>query len=243
MNLSPLVKLTLLAVAGVTMLIGLGTWQLQRLAWKQGLIERIEARAQGDPVPLAAALRRWSRTGDIEYLRVRMSGTFDHGSERHLYTVVEGKPGWRIITPLTTTENAIVMIDRGYVPPSLKESESRAAGQIRGVVTITGLARAPGRQNAFTPASDPADNIWYWRDLAGMAASILDTAGRDKLAPFFVEADAIPVPGGWPKGGVTRVKFANRHLEYAVTWYGLAVALLAVYGAIIWRWRKYGEFT
>lgn len=243
MNSTSLIKLTLLAVAGVAMLIGLGTWQLQRLAFKQELVERIEARAQGDPVPLTAALRSWSRTGDIEYLRVGLSGTFSHDSERHLYTVVKGRPGWRIITPLATTENAIVMIDRGYVPPSLKKPESRAAGQVRGIVTITGLARAPGRKNAFTPASDPSRNIWYWRDLEGMAASVLDAAGRDRLAPFFVEADAVPVPGGWPKGGVTRVKFSNRHLEYAVTWYGLAAALLVIYGAIIWRWRKYGEFT
>ncbi|MGI9388274.1 MAG: SURF1 family protein [Methyloligellaceae bacterium] len=238
-----LVKLTLFAAAGVAMLIGLGTWQLQRLAWKQGLVERIEARARGGPVPLAAALRNWSQTGDIEYQRVRLSGVFDHDSERHLYTVVAGKPGWRIITPLKAGENAIVMVDRGYVPPSLKNPQDRAAGQVGGTVTVTGLARAPGRKNAFTPASDLARNIWYWRNLEGMAASVLDAGSRERLAPFFVEADAAATPGGWPKGGVTRVKFANRHLEYAVTWYGLAVALLIVYGAIVWRWRKYGEFT
>ena len=238
-----LLKLTLLAVAGVAMLIGLGTWQLQRLFWKQGLTRQIEMRARADSVPLPVALGNWSQTSDIEYLRVRLSGTFDHDSERHLYTVVKGRPGWRIITPLKTIENTIVMVDRGYVSPSLKNPETRAAGQLRGAVTVTGLARAPGGKNAFTPASDLERNIWYWRDLEGMTASVLDTAERGRLAPFFIEADASPVPGNWPKGGATRVKLSNRHLEYVVTWYGLAVALLVVYGAIVWRWRKYGEFT
>lgn len=240
---SSLVKLTLFAAASMALLIGFGTWQLQRLAWKEGLIERIEARAHGDPVSLAAVLRNWSQSGDIEYQRVRLSGVFDHSGERHLYTVVEGKPGWRIITPLKTGENEIVLVDRGYVPPSLKNPENRTAGQVRGTVTVTGFARAPGGKNAFTPENDPARNIWYWRNHEGMAASILDAGSRERLVPFFVEADAAAVPGAWPKGGVTRVKFVNRHLEYAITWYGLAVALLGVYGAIIWRWRKYGEFT
>lgn len=238
-----LVKLTLLALAGVAMLIGLGTWQLQRLAWKQALMEKAQERATADPVRLRDAVRLVSEKKDIEYLRVRLAGRFEHALERHLYTIVEGKPGWRIVTPVRTTDGAIVMVDSGFVPNKLKDAAKRVAGQVGGDVSITGLARAPGRPNQFTPKADPDRNIWYWRDLEGMAATVLTPSEVERVVPFFVEADKLPVPGGWPRGGVTRVKFTNRHLEYAVTWYGLALALLLVYGAIIRRWRIHGEFT
>jgi surfeit locus 1 family protein len=238
-----LLKLTLLTAAGVAMLIGLGTWQMQRLAWKRGLIARVEQRVHGDPVPLSKAWRRWSQDGDVEYLRVRAEGSFDHDRERHLYTVVKGQPGWRVITPLRTVDGYILMVDRGFVPDKFKDAATRPAGQIGGDVTLTGLARAPGRPNAFTPESDPARNRWYWRDLDGMAASVLTAPERERLVPFFVEADDTPNTGGWPKGGVTRISFPNRHLEYALTWYGLAVALVAVYAVIVMRWRRQGGFT
>ena len=236
-------KLTLLAAAGVAMLIGLGTWQLKRHYWKQALMQRIDDRIHAEPVTLAQAWKRQSGDDDIEYLRVRVSGEFDHARERHLYTVVEGKPGWKVITPLTTAERSVVFVDRGYVPVKLKSAEERKVGQIEGKATVTGLVRTAGRPNAFSPGSDAAQNIWYWRDLEGMAASVLSGAERERLAPFFVEVDSAPAAGGWPKGGVTRIKFANRHMEYVVTWYGLAVALVIIYLAILRRWRRHGEFT
>lgn len=238
-----LVKLTLLALAGVAMLIGLGTWQLKRLAWKEALMAQAEERSKAEPLRLRDAVAWVSQKKDIEYLRVQLAGRFEHGSERHLYTVFRGKPGWRVITPVKTADGAIVMVDRGFVPNKLKDAAKRAAGQISGDVPITGLARAPGRPNQFTPTADPDRNIWHWRDLQGMAATVLAPSEIERLVPFFIEADKLPVPGGWPRGGVTRVIFSNRHLEYAVTWYGLALALLLVYGAIIRRWRMHGEFT
>lgn len=238
-----ILKLTLFAAAGFAMLAALGTWQLQRLAWKEGLIARVEARAHADPVRLEEALRRAEDTGDIEYLRVRATGRFLNGKERHLYTVVEGRPGWRIVTPLTTAKGVIVMVDRGFVPDGLKEPSKRSEGLIEGETTVTGLARASGKANAFTPESDLTRNRWFWRDLDGMAASVLNSDQRARLAPFFIEAEASDVAGGWPRGGVTRVSFPNRHLEYAVTWFGLALALVVVYAAILRRWWRQGEFT
>jgi surfeit locus 1 family protein len=238
-----ILKLTLFAIAGLAMLVALGSWQLQRLAWKEGLIARVEARAHSDPVGLAEALRREKTDGDIEYLRVRMQGHFLNDKERHLYTVLEGRPGWRVITPLETGEGAIVMVDRGFVPEGLKDASKRSQGLIEGETTVTGLARAPGEANPFTPESDWDRNRWFWRDLHGMADSILVGDRRERLVPFFVEAEASPVPGGWPRGGVTRIDFPNRHLEYAVTWFGLALALFVVYAAILRRWWRQGEFT
>jgi surfeit locus 1 family protein len=238
-----LLKLTLMAAAGVAMLIALGVWQLQRLEWKQGLIERVETRVDAEPVPLSEVMRRWSQDGDIEYMHVRLSGEFLHGKERHLYTMHEGQPGWRVITTLETPAGAVVMVDRGFVPDDLKAPEERAEGQVEGEVTLTGLARAPGEKGGFTPETDMERNMWYWRDLDGMAASVLSESQRERLVPFFVEAGAGAIPGGWPKGGVTRISFHNRHLEYALTWFGLAAALIGVYVVILWRWRREGEFT
>jgi surfeit locus 1 family protein len=238
-----ILKLTLFAVSGFAMLVALGSWQLHRLAWKESLIARVEVRAHAEPVTLEHAENRARDDGDIEYMRVRAAGRFLNDKERHLYTVLEGRPGWRVVTPLETSGGGIVMVDRGFVPDGLKDASKRREGLIDSETTVVGLARAAGEANPFTPDSDLDRNRWFWRDLDGMAASVLGVDQQERLVPFFIEAEASAVPGGWPKGGVTRVAFPNRHLEYAVTWFGLALALLVVYAAILRRWWRQGEFT
>jgi len=210
------------------MLVALGFWQLQRLAWKQGLIERIETRVESEPISLSKAIAQWKRSGDVDYLRVRLDGTFDHDKERHYYTIVDGKAGWRVITPLVTTGKQVVMADRGFVLNELKDAKSRAAGQIAGLASVVGLARKGATQDPFAPDNSPEKNSWFWRDLEGMARSVLSPQEQKWLVPFFVELEAGPVPGGWPKGGVTRLELPNSHLQYALTWFGLAGGLLVV---------------
>lgn len=228
-----LMWLSALAAAAFGVLVALRFWQLQRLALKQGLIERIEARVRAAPLSLAQAIARWEDTKDVEYLRVRLEGRFQHARERHYYTVIKGTPGWRVITPLATPSGRIVMTDRGFVPERLKQPGARAAGQSEGPQNVTGLARAPGTQAPFVPDNSVAKNTWFWRDLEGMASSALSAAEIERLAPFFVELEATPVPGGWPKSGVTRLELSNKHLQYAVTWFGLAGALLAVFAVYL----------
>lgn len=214
-------------ILALAVLIGLGTWQMQRRAWKLGLIDRIEQRAHGEAISLTLAKNFWQRGGDVEYYRVVLVGRFLHEEERHLYTIEGGKAAWRIVTPLVTSGDDIVLVDRGYVPEELKDPATRAQGQIAGPVEIVGLARAAVPPNWFTPAVDLKRNQWFTRDIASMATSLpADQAAR--VLPFMVEAEAEPVPGGWPRGGVTRLALQNRHLEYALTWYGLAVTLLVV---------------
>jgi surfeit locus 1 family protein len=229
MKISDLVLPTALTLLGVVLLAGLGTWQLQRLSWKQGLIQRVEARAEATPVSLSQALGLWRETGDVEYLRVGLQGRFRHGGEQHLYAIVRGKPGWRVVTPFETVSGMWVMVDRGFVPPDFKAAETRPGGQIEGVAKLTGLARAPGIAGQFTPANQPDQNKWYGRDLDAMAAVALGPEERGRLAPFFVEAEEMALPGGWPKGSTTRLTFSNRHLEYAFTWFALAAVLLVIY--------------
>jgi surfeit locus 1 family protein len=223
-----------LAVAGLAVLIGLGNWQMSRKAWKEGLLAQIETRVHAPPISLSEALRRWRDSGDVEYLHVRVTGRFLHARERHVFALDERLgPGFHIYTPLQTPEGQLILVNRGFVPTALKDPSARAAGEVDGPVTLTGLARRPSPRGAFTPASEPARNLFYWPDYQGMLASVPE-AGREDLSalPFFLDADAEPAnTGGFPRGGVTRLTLPNRHLEYALTWYGLALTLIGVFAA------------
>jgi surfeit locus 1 family protein len=224
----PLIVPAILTLAALGVLIGLGNWQLERLAWKEALIERIEARANGEAVSLTLAKEAWEADGDVEYYRVLLIGRFLHAHERHIYGIVDGSAGWRIITPLETVRGDIVLVDRGIVPEPLKEPAQRPEGQIAGTVELVGIARAPGAPSAFTPDNQPAANRWFWRDVDGMIASLPEEL-RPRVLPFMAEAEMMDVPGGWPRGGATFLDLPNRHLEYALTWFGLALALLGVF--------------
>ena len=235
--------LTVFVAAAFAVLVSLGVWQLERLAWKEGLIAKIEARTQAEPVSLDAALKQWKNTGEVEYLRVRLSGSFLHQYERHLFSVLKGKSGWHVVTPLETPKDRIVMVDRGFVPMDLKFAEARISGNVDGERAYTGLARAPGTKDYFTPDNDVKANAWYWRDLESMAAFESDRDDGKTLTPFFIELEESEVPGGWPKGGVTRVELPNKHLQYAGTWFGLAGGLLAVFGVFVFGRIRRRAFT
>ncbi len=238
-------SLVVLAVAFAA-LVGLGSWQLERRAWKLDLIQQVEARADAPPRPLPPA-RQWdtlSRAGD-EYAHVRVTGTYDHAKEALVYTVLSEPngplrgPGFTVITPLMLPDGSAVLINRGFVPTDRRDPASRAAGQVAGPVTVTGLLRFAEEASSFVPANDPARNAWYRRDPSEIAAA----RGLPKAAPFLIDADASPNPGGLPQGGETRLVFPNRHLEYALTWYGLAATMLAVIAAVVISRRRQGRRT
>jgi surfeit locus 1 family protein len=223
---------TLATLAGVALLLSLGSWQWQRKAWKEGLIAERAERAKAAPVPLWDVLSAGKPVS--EFQRVTISGTFDHNEERHLYAPLNSGPGWQVMTPLhiaagSTSGAVFLMVDRGFVPDKLKAVETRSDGLPTGTVTVSGRIRLGGTKATFTPDNDPSRNQWFWRDLPAMMRGF-DLA---KL-PFYVEADSTATnPGGWPKPGAGDAIFnnlSNRHLEYALTWWALAVTLLGVYG-------------
>jgi surfeit locus 1 family protein len=227
---------TAFAAVGLAVLIGLGTWQLERRAWKLDLIAKIEARARAEPVPLAAAIAAWRRTGDIEYTRVRAKGRFRHDRESYVYMPGKEGPGYHVYTPLETADRQLLLVNRGFVPEALKSPDRRSPGQVAGEVEVVGLARGPGEKGWFTPESDVAHNLYFWPDHAGMLAAVLAGAKeRPGLVPFLVDAAAEPGnPGGWPRGGTTRLELPNRHFEYALTWFGLAATLCGVFLVFAW---------
>lgn len=210
------------------LLAGLGFWQLNRLAWKEGLIAQIEARAHAAPVALPPETA-WAGLdpADYEYRHVTLSGVFEHDKEAYSYRPGGSppQPGYLVMTPLRLAGGSHVIVNRGFVPVALKEPASRPSGQVSGAVTITGLMRGPEERNAFTPADQPDKRLWYTRDPAGMAAGL----GLTRAAPFTVDADGAPNPGGWPQGGATIVSFPNNHLSYAWTWFGLSATLIVVF--------------
>jgi len=222
----------------LAILISLGTWQVERLHWKEGLLADIAERRAAAPVPLADIEAMAAQGGDIEYRTVTATGRYINNKERHFFATWRGQTGYYIYTPLQLADGRYLFVNRGFVPYENKEPEMRMQGQLTDQQTVTGLARAklPGKPSSLVPDNDVAKNIFYWKDLDVMASSVdLDKAS---VIPFFVDADSTPNPAGFPIGGVTQVDLPNDHLQYAFTWYGLAV-VLAVVVAISWfRPRK-----
>nr|WP_210282936.1 SURF1 family protein [Rhizobium sp. BK049] len=229
----------ILVLIALAILLSLGTWQLQRLHWKQGLLADIAARQAAAPVPLADIEALAASGGDIEYRKVTATGRYINNKERHFFATWRGQTGFYVYTPLELADGRILFVNRGFVPYENKEPEMRMQGQLTDQQTVTGLARAKlaGKPSWLVPDNDVRKNIFYWKDLDVMA----DSVGLEKarVIPFFVDADSTPNPAGLPIGGVTQVDLPNDHLQYALTWYGLAAVLVAVV-AISW-FRKPGK--
>jgi surfeit locus 1 family protein len=211
-------------LAGFAILIALGTWQVERLAWKRDLIATMESRLAMAPLPLGDLLKHQP----IEDFRpVRATGTFLHDREMYLAArSYQGRLGYHVVTPLAPEGGGTaVLVDRGWVPVDRQAPDSRAAGQVPGTITVEGIARRPPKPGLFTPDNRPDQNLWYWVDLPAMAAH----AGLTTVAPLLIEAGPAANPGGLPIGGQTHINLPNNHLQYAITWYALALALAVFY--------------
>lgn len=234
---APRSRLGLAAAAVATLvslaiLIALGTWQVQRMEWKQGLIQQIETRAYGEPGDILpeAQWESFSKA-EQEYRRVRVSGTFDHAREVQvnglLSTQTRGHPlqGFYVMTPLVLDSGAQVLVNRGFVPTPYRDPQTRADALPQGEVEIVGLVRASQEQASFVPDNIPEREQWLTRDVGGIAAA----RGLDRAAPFYIDAEFDAQAPEWPRGGGTILDLPNNHMQYAVTWYGLALVLVAVF--------------
>ncbi|RMF11726.1 MAG: SURF1 family protein [Alphaproteobacteria bacterium] len=221
---------TVMTVPAVVILVSLGLWQLERKVEKEVLLATIEQGLAAPPVALPERIRN---PGAWAYRPVTVSGEFDHSRELYLYAPNrEGAAGYHVITPLARAGAGTVLVNRGWVPPEYKDPATRPEGQIRGPVVISGVARPSRAAGLFTPAPEPENRLWFSADLESMA----EVVGGDVL-PVLVDADATPNPGGFPVGGQTRIDIPNNHLDYALTWFGLAVALLVIYVVYLRRRR------
>jgi surfeit locus 1 family protein len=213
-----------MALPMLAVLIALGSWQLERRAWKLALIAEMQARLTAPEIALDALPDGPAR----DYRRVVVSGRFDHAKEVYWLTTgpePEGEPGYHVITPLLREDGPAILIDRGFVPVALRDALNRPQGQAEGPVTIKGILRESQPAGLFTPPDDPGRRLIYARNIPRIAAEI----GLAPVMPVFIEADAAANPGGYPLGGQTVLALRNEHLQYALTWFGLAAALVIVY--------------
>lgn len=225
-----LALLGLLAVATFAGLVALGVWQVYRLHWKLELIARVQRQLAAAPVA-APAPAEWRALGkDDAYRRVRVQGEYQHALETCTQAVTDLGPGCWVMTPLHTADGSWVLVNRGFVAAAQRDPASRIKGQITGRVAVDGLLRMSEPGGGFLRRNVPGEGRWYSRDVAAIAAA--RGLPPDQMAPYFIDASQ-SVEGG-PVGGLTVVRFHNSHLVYAITWFGLALLVLAG-SALVWR--------
>lgn len=230
-------------------LLGLGTWQLYRLQWKQALIDRVEQRAHASPVE-APGPERWPQitAESDEYRHVRVSGTFLHQFTTKVQALTELGSGYWLLTPLRDTNGNIVFVNRGFATGELADKiiqhdasdnndcRNRASGSCA-QVTVTGLLRITEPAGGFLRKNSPSTGKWYSRDIQAIAAA----HGLPGAAPYFIDAgkdsSSPPATGSAPRpvSGLTVISFHNNHLVYALTWYALA---LMIAGGFVWAVRE-----
>ncbi len=193
------VGLLIPALIAFIVLIGLGTWQIQRKAWKEGLIAELNTQLAAPPIALPAPAT-WAgldRAKD-EYRRVTFGATFDNSKEALLFAAPStfrpdaDYPGYWVLTPARLADGKIVIVNRGFVPDGRQDPKTRAAGQIAGPLTIVGSMRWSGDRHWFTPADEPNKNLWFTDDPQSIAAA----KGLTGVAPFYIEQESPVPPGG-----------------------------------------------
>jgi surfeit locus 1 family protein len=234
---------TVAALVGVAILGGLGIWQLDRKIWKENLIATLNARLSHAPedLPPRASWPRLRQDGE-EFRRVAFPAEFLDGEEALVYTAgsplrpdVKG-PGYWVFAPARLAGGSIVLVNRGFVPVDRKDPAMRVEGTPRGTVDLVGVVRWPETRDSFTPADDPERNVWYLRD----SNAIATFKKWVTAAPFYIDQEEPMSSGGWPKPGKLEVHLPDNHLQYAITWFGLALALAGVYVAWLAR-RLFGR--
>ena len=229
--------LTICTALGVLVLLALGTWQVARLQWKLGLIERTEARVGADPVPVTGLLAEGADPDDLAYTPVTVSGGFPTADAAHVFGTHEGRAGWFVFQPVlldTPVRDArYLFLNRGFVAQEARQAvyplpeDGEITGLLRTFEEIGGVAalvRAP---------NDPAADSYYDRQFATLTGAFAELGPPGAfVSAVYVDST---MPTTLPRGGTTRLDFSNRHLGYAITWYGLAGGLVLVYLAMVRR--------
>lgn len=242
-----LIAPTLLSVLGLGVLLSLGTWQWNRKTWKENILATLQSRSSAPPIQANAVwpglpchdAHDTGLANPCEYQPLVVRGVLDHTRERHIFTAAPNVPGmgsgrgYWIFTPLRLDGTAkTVFVNRGFVPEDHKEATSRVLGQTTQSVEVLGLYRSAQERGMFDGVADPAKNIWYVRAPAEMWPADPDGTLNEMWA-YVDQTGPIPA-GGFPLPLAGKIELSNRHLEYAITWYGLALTLLGVYSVYAW---------
>ncbi len=208
------------ATIGLVILCGLGTWQLERLAWKEDLIARLTTRMAQPPVPLAEALQRFADHQDVEYLKVLAKGELDTAHPLYKQTVFYGQGGWEGLVPFRSDGGSEVLVDLGAI--DAHGLAPKPMSEVQGVIRLHNLGRG-----YFDSNNNVAANEWFWWDVPAMQKA----AGMKEGAPAFI-LQALGNESGF-QAAPPKVELHNNHLGYAITWFGLAAALVGVTVAFV----------
>lgn len=231
------VGLTVAVAVAFAILISLGTWQLQRLVWKRDLLEQVAALQAAPAQDSGPVLTRMKAGADLDFVRVRLDCPgLARAPYVQLYSVRDGQAGTRLISAcaLTGAPYGSVLVDRGFVADTISARPPVDPAN-RDPLSVVGVLRVPEAGNFVSPPNDAAGNRWYVRDVPAMAAALkaadpapLVLMAETSTNPEWKALQAAPLPA----------EISNRHLEYVVTWFGLAAALVGVYAAMLLRRRK-----
>ena len=224
MKLRPLFWPTAVALPALLVLLWLGTWQVQRLEWKNDLIARFESRATAAPIDLPEA----PVGADMEFRRLALTGSFDHTQEVFMTgRTYEGNAGFHIVTPFTLTDGRVVLVNRGWVSESYRDQSKRPFTLTEGQTTIPAIVRFPGKKGYFVPENEPENGFWFTL----VPEQIVAHLGLDGVAETTFYAATVRTSDKieLPIAARTKTNLRNSHLGYAITWYGIACALIGVY--------------
>ena len=239
----PTLWATVCTVVALAILVALGTWQVQRLFWKEAEIAKRQERLAAPAVSLPAD---FPDPEEIEFTRVRLEGRFLHDEEFHVGARTEnGRIGYHVVTPFALASSSpgggrVILVNRGWVPEDRRDPATRAEGQLEGEIAIDGLLRTGGWKSLdfARPPNKPEERFYFWLDLPVMAE---DVSEGPVITEVYADAVAAEVPGGLPVGGQTRVNLPNDHLEYAITWYSFAVILVVIWFLYSYRREEEGR--
>lgn len=227
--------MTAFAIPSLIVLIGLGVWQVQRLEWKEAVIADRAERMSAPAVALSAVPDAGWRAFELRPVRAR--GIYRHDKTLEIASrTLKGRPGVHVVTPLVLSDGSgTVLVNRGWAPPRGGRNPAEFANPA-GVVLVEGFLRAGAKTSAWVPDNEPANDIWFFADAPAMAQA------RDlgTVKPYIIEL--APTAGGaagarsYPIAGQTVTEIRNNHLQYAVTWFGLAATLVVIY--LIYQVRR-----
>ena len=225
MKFRPFLWLTIVTLPALLILIGLGSWQLQRLQWKNDLISSFEARSAADAITIPAAN---AELDDLEFRNLALYGVFQHDKETFLTgRTYEGNAGFHVVTPLLLDDGRIILVNRGWVSEDYRDPAKRAFSQITGQISVLGILRRPGVKGYFVPENEPENGFWFTlvpseiNEHLGLGDAAIDEFYADALRT----SDVVTLP----IAAKTKLNLRNAHLSYAMTWYGIALALIGVY--------------
>ena len=228
----PSVWLTIFALPSFLILIILGSWQVQRLSWKSNLISNYNYNFQQVPITVKELLKDRKNN---KFRRTVIYGEYDHANEIQIIgKTYEGNAGFHIITPFILENNEIIYINRGWVPKKYADKKTREFSLLEDKVRVVGLVRLPQKKGYFVPENEPENGFWF-TIIPEEFNGHLNIIGEKE---FYIDELNIDEKLKLPMPANGKVQVPNNHLQYAITWYSLALGLLIVYFA----WHRQNGF-